>query len=134
MNRSNKLIYNKSDYRDVEDFYQVIFKQIRVLLDTHQLFSFHENPKIRGMYVLQFGPNEITDDATFPVWLDAEEIASVSAYSQLRDYQDAKEYIEKFETSMKETKDALTSFDEIDDIFGNPKPKKKKDNGGNNDA
>lgn len=138
MNKSNKIIYNRADYRDVEEFYDVLFKQIRALLDTHQLFSFHENPKVKGMYVLQFGPSVISEDTTFPVWLDAEEIASLNSYNQLRDYQDAKNVISRFEESMRDFKN---SFDDYDDIFGNGETikevkvkKKKNNNGGNSDA
>ena len=133
MNKSNKIIFNRAEYRDIEEFYMTLFKQIRVLIDTKQVFSFHENPKVKGMYVLQFGPNEINDETTFPVWLDGEEIASISAYSQLRDYQDAKEYVENFEKSVNDSK-KLFNLDDVDDMFG-PLPKKKKkddDDGGFN--
>lgn len=130
MNKSNKIIYNRAEYRDVEEFYQVLFQQFRLLLETKQVFSFHENPKARGMYVLQFGPNDIDEHISFPVWLDGEEIASITAYSQLRDYQDAKDYVSNFEKSMEETRDKLSSFDDIDDMFGydlSKLKKKKKD-------
>lgn len=139
MNQSNKLIYNRLDYRDTEEFYQAIFQQIRLLLDTKQVFSFHENPKVRGMYVLQFGPSEITNDSTFPVWLTGDEIASVSGYSQLKEYREAKEYVEQFEKSLEDTKEMLNNMEDIDDAFGFDvskltKKKKKDDDGGNNDA
>ena len=131
MNQSNKIIFNRADYRDVEEFYHALFQQIRALLETKQIFSFHENPKVKGMYVLQFGPGEITDETTFPVWLDGEEIASLNAYNQLRDYQNAKEYISNFEKSMEDAKNMISSFDDIDDTFGyssiKSKKKKKKD-------
>ena len=92
------------------------------------------------MYVLQFGPSEITDDSSFPVWLTGDEIASVSGYSQLKEYKDAKEYIEQFEKSIEDAKGILTQYnlDDVDDVFGFDASKllkkKKKDDGGNNDA
>ena len=89
MNRSNKLILNKADYKDNEDFYQLLFQQIRILVETKQVFTFHENPKVSGMYVLQFAPSTIDNDSSFPVWLDGEEIASITAYNQLRDLRPA---------------------------------------------
>ena len=117
MNKASNIVFNKSDFRTPEEFYSVLFQQIKALIENRQLFTFHENPTIRGIYVLQFGPSEITEDTLFPVWLDAEEIASVTTFNQLRDYQDAKEFVENFENPK-----------DIDDDFG-VTPKKKKDDG-----
>jgi len=137
MNRSNKLILNKADYKDNEDFYQLLFQQIRILVETKQVFTFHENPKVSGMYVLQFAPSKIDNDSSFPVWLDGEEIASITAYSQLRDYQDAQKYIEEFEGSLEKSVDKLRDALDDDD-FGydpiNPPKKKKDDDGGDHSA
>lgn len=118
MNKASNIVFNKSDFRTPEEFYSVLFQQIKALIENRQIFTFHENPSMRGLYVLQFGPSEITEDTLFPVWLDAEEIASVTTFNQLRDYHDAKDFIEKFENH------------EVDDEFGLKQKKKKDDDGG----
>jgi len=133
MNQSNKLVLNKCDYKSIEDFYQVVFQQIRTLLDTKQVFSMHENPKIKGMYVIQFGPSVIDENSTFPIWLDAEEIASITTYNQFKEYTSARNFIEEFE------KQCGDELDKFDDEFGTSTSKKKKtkkkdDDGGNFDA
>ena len=118
MNESNKLIFKRCDYRDIEEFYDTLFKQIRILIETNNVFSFHENPQSKGVYALQFGPSQIDENGSYPIWLNGREILYVTQFARQLKYQDAQDYINDFD-----------SEEELDDEF-NIKIKPKKDDGG----
>ncbi len=117
MNDSSKILYKRSDYRDFEEFLDVITRQIKLLIETKQVFSFHENPMNTGEYVLQFGSSKVSETTSFPVWLNAQEMLDLSEVARQRDYDNAKQIIKEFE--------------EDDDDFWN---EGNKGNGGNPQA
>jgi len=95
MNESNKLILRRGDYRDQEEFYDALFKQIRILIESNNVLSLHENPSLKGVYALQFGPNQIDEDSAYPMWLNGKEIYYVTEFARQQKYLDAKELVEK---------------------------------------
>lgn len=117
MNQSNKIIFRRGDYKTQEEFYEVLFNQIKILIESGNTFSFHENPNYKGVYALQFNPStfRIDEDITCPVWLTGEEILYVSAFARKNEYEEAKQIVDEFE---------------FDDTFGN----NNKNGDGNPDA
>lgn len=97
MNKASKIIYNIADYNTREEFIEAVLKQIKVFIESHKVFSFHENPKIKGIYALQFGPCEMGPDDSWPVWLTGDEILNATAYASQCEYARAKQYIEDYE-------------------------------------
>ena len=99
MNNSNKIIFRRGDYKNQEEFYSVLFSQIKILIESNNVFSFHENPNSKGVYALQFNPAISTglDDLTYPIWLTGEEILYVSAFARKNEYESAKQIVEDFE-------------------------------------
>ena len=98
MNDTNKIIFRRGDYRSDDEFFDSLFKQIRLLVESNHVLSFHENPNVKGVYALQFNPSyEFNVDSTYPVWLTSDEILYVSAYARKNLYEDAKQTIEEFE-------------------------------------
>lgn len=98
MNNTNKIIFRRNDYRSDDEFFDALFKQIRLLVESNHVLSFHENPNAKGVYALQFNPAHDFDiDNTYPVWLTGEEIIYVSAFARRNLYEDAKQTVEDFE-------------------------------------
>ena len=97
MNAPNKIIYNVVDYNTRDDFFDTVLKQIRLLIESHNVISFHENPKIKGMYALQFGPADVSEGESYPIWLTGEEIVYITAYASHNKYAEAKKFVKDFE-------------------------------------
>jgi len=97
MNASNKIIYNVADYKSRDEFFQAVLNQMRLLIESHNVLSFHENPKIKGMYALQFGPAEVSESESYPIWLTGDEILYVTAYASHNKYNEAKKFVKDFE-------------------------------------
>lgn len=125
MFNANKIIFKRSDYPNVEKFYEALFTQFKLLIESGKVFSFHRSPQDNNLIAIQFGSSEITDDSTYPVWLNADEIIQLTALAKLDEYEKAKQYIEDYERDP----------DSIDDDFGYSEYiKKDKNNGGNHEA
>ena len=122
MHESQKLVFRRSDYKNVEEFYNTIFQQFRILIESNNVFSFHENPQERGIFVVQFGPSTITETSSYPVWLTADEIIEMTALSRFAKYQEAQKFVEDYESN------------NPDDDWDLPNIPTKKDKGGNFDA
>ena len=97
MNDTNKIIFRRSDYKTQEEFFDIVFRQMRILIENDSVFSFHENPNVKGLYALQFGPSQVNDSNTYPVWLNGEEILYVTKFMRDNEYQKAKITVEEYE-------------------------------------
>lgn len=97
MNASNKIIYNVADFSSKDDFFEAVCKQFRLLVENHNVITFHENPKIKGMYALQFGPSEVSASESYPIWLTGDEIMYVTAYASHNKYVESKQYVQDYE-------------------------------------
>ena len=99
MNKANKIIFRRSDFKSDDEFFDSLFKQIRLLVENNNVISFHENPNFRGIYALQFNPINMVggDEASYPVWLTGDEILYVSAYARRNEYEEAKQVVDDFE-------------------------------------
>ena len=126
MNDTNKLIFKRSDYRNNEEFYSALFQQFKILIESNNIFSFHENPDLKGVYAIQYGPSHIDVDDSYPVWLNSAELIYVTAFAKNMEYQKAKDFIEEYEKHQPDDDDWS-----IDDFKTS---KKKKPSGGNHDA
>ena len=113
MNAANKIIYNVADFKSRDEFYAAVLQQIRLLIESHQVLSFHENPKIKGLYALQFGPAEANEKDSYPVWLTGEEIMYITAYANHNEYLQSKKYVKDYE-------DDEDNWDVIDKEDKNP--------------
>lgn len=99
MNDTNKIIFRRVEYRSDDEFFETVFKQMRLLIETGHVLSFHENPNVKGVYALQFNPTHVSDiDITYPVWLNGEEIVYVSAFARRNSYEDAKQEVQDYES------------------------------------
>ena len=99
MNEVNKIIFRRGDYKTLEEFYDIIFNQMKILIESNNVFSFHENPNAKGVYALQFNPsNTLNASATYPVWLNGEEIMYVSSFARDKAYEEAKQTVEEYES------------------------------------
>lgn len=98
MHEANKIIFRRGDFKNEDEFFNELFKQIRILVEMENVFSFHRNPDAKGVYALQFNPDYSTGDgSTYPIWLNGEEILYVTAFSRNRKIQEAKQTVKEFE-------------------------------------
>ena len=98
MNETNKIIYKRGEYRSDDEFFEVVFKQMRLLIESGHVLSFHENPNIKGVFALQFNPTHTVDlDTTYPVWLSGDEILYVSSFARKKAYEEARQVVDDFE-------------------------------------
>ena len=98
MTNTNKILFNRIDYKNEDDFYEAVSKQIRLLVESNNVITFQESIVNKGMYALQFNSLDASDEnITYPMWLTQEEILYVSAFANRRRYEQAKQLVEKYE-------------------------------------
>ena len=98
MHEANKIIFRRSDFKSDDEFFDELFRQIRILVEMDNVFSFHRNPEIKGVYALQFNPDYPTGEGiAYPIWLDGEEILYVTSFSRKRKVEEAKSIVKNFE-------------------------------------
>ena len=97
MNNSEKIVYNVADYKSKDEMIDAILQQIKIFIENGKLFSFNDNIKVKGTYVLQFSPVSAFETDIWPVWLDTEEIIYVSTYANQKEYAEAKKRVQDYE-------------------------------------
>ena len=97
MNNVDKITYNIADYNSKDELIDAVLTQMRIFILNKKVFSFYEVQGNKGIYALQFGPMDVIEYESWPVWLNMEEMMYVSSYASQVEYAKAKKTVRDFE-------------------------------------
>ena len=103
MNKVNKIIFSRAKYDNKCEFYDALFSQLKILIESGNVISIHENPEQKGIYAVQFANAEVED--VCPVWLSGSEIVYITAFASKNAYDEAKALVEDYEQINDEDED-----------------------------
>lgn len=74
----NKIFFKKSDYNSLNELYEVISSNIKVIAENKQVINFYRSPIDNNVYVIEFASMDPALNMTLPMWLSPEEVQLIN--------------------------------------------------------